>query len=97
MKKLILILPVFMLGACSSNLYMKYTDPAAYEQKMAEEKCHEYLTNRRIKVDGIAGYYEYNTNENGEFSCYAVGEEIIKPYNKPQRYGSHRPDVYLRP
>jgi len=75
------------------NFILKIVSPNAYETKVAEKKCHQYLTNRSIKVDGIAGHYEYTTNDNGDFYCYQVGEELLLPYKAPARYAPHRQDV----
>ena len=94
MKK-ILGLFLITLSACSAqntpDFVLKHTDNDAYNIKQLIKECETNNQNRVIQVDGVVGYYDYNSNNAS--SCSQIGQDALGVYQNPERHAIERDDV----
>lgn len=95
MKKTIFLIFTAFLAGCSAqntpNFILKQVNEDAYNRKILTQECKNNLQNRVVIVDGVNGYYDYNSN-NGE-ACSKIEQEVLQPYQAPIRHAVDREDI----
>jgi hypothetical protein len=95
MKKTIFLIFTVFLAGCSAqntpNFILKQVNEDAYNRKILMQECKKVIQNRVVIVDGVAGYYDYNSN-NGA-ACAKILEEVLQPYQNPSRHAADREDI----